>query len=266
VSPVAVVTRLLRVRGYLDRELDAVFDAFDLTTPSFAVLVTLARIAGQDGVSQRRLADELGLTPGTVSVRIDRLVDQGLVVRKADPDSKRSVQIALTPAGHERFEQVVPVHLANSDRLLAALSAEERDLLVGLLRKLLVEFEGSRPASEGDRPLGLLLEPAHVTMRLRQAVGLPPVAGLLVRSVEPRSAAAVAGVRPGDVLVEAGQRPLRSSAALYAAIEDHQACPLPLKALRGGDDLHLSINLGSPTISGRDAGPTGPTTAPQHWV
>jgi DNA-binding MarR family transcriptional regulator len=263
-SPVAVVSRLLRVRAHLDRELEAVFERFDLTGPSFAVLVTLARIAGDGGVSQRHLADELDLTPGTVSVRIDRLVDQGLVVRTVDPDSKRSVQIALTAAGRERFEQTVPVHLANEDRLLAALTSEERELLSDLLRKLLVEFEGSRPTSEADPRLGLLLEPAHVTMRRRQAVGLRPVAGLLVRSVEPGSPAERAGIEPGDVLTTAGGRPLRSSAALYAALEDHHGQGLDLEVLRGSDELAISIALEPAPITGRNARSATPAPSPQH--
>src|SRR5436309_2478772 len=80
---------------------------------SFGVLVTLARIEDEGGVSQRRLMDELGLTSGTISVRIDRLVEQGLVERRPDPESKRSALITLTERGRERFERVVPAHLAN---------------------------------------------------------------------------------------------------------------------------------------------------------
>jgi DNA-binding MarR family transcriptional regulator len=271
-SPVAVVSRVLRLRAHLDRELEAVFDGFGLSAPSFAVLVTLARVAGAGagagagGVSQRRLADELGLTPGTVSVRVDRLADQGLVVRTADPDSKRSVQIALTPAGRELFEQVVPVHLANEDRLLSALTDDERELLAALLRKLLVEFEGSRPAASTDHRLGLLLEPAHVTMRLRRTVGLRPVAGLLVRSVEPGSPAAIAGIEPGDVLTQAGNRLLRSSAALYAAIEDRQGRRLPLGMLRGSEELLVDVDLGTSAITGRNAGPATSTASPRHTL
>jgi len=235
-SPVGIVNRLLRIRAYIDRELDRVFSAYDLTAPSFAVLVTLTRIGGERGVSQRRLADELGLTPGTVSVRIDRLVEQGLVRREADPDSKRSVQVSLTPAGRELFERVVPVHLANEDRVLAALDAGEREQLAGLLRKLLVELEGSHRAT-GDR-LGASLEPAHVAIRRRAAVGLPPVAGLLVRSVEDGGPAARAGIEPGDVLLRAGGAELRSSTALDAALDGG---PMRITVLRGDEERELTL-------------------------
>src|SRR4029453_7387891 len=113
-----------------------------------------------------------------------------------------------------------PAHLDNEARLLTALDDDEQRLLAGLLRKLLVEFEGSTNPADAGSPLGLLPVPAHVTMEMRESIGLPRVAGLLVRGVEPGSPAQAAGVAPGDVLIRAGGRELRSSSSLYAAIQD----------------------------------------------
>src|SRR3954469_21935202 len=123
-GPVAVVARLGRIRGHIDAELDGVFTAHGLTAPSFGVLVTLARVDDGGGVSQRHLMDELGLTSGTISVRMDRLVAQGLVDRRADPGSARNTLISLTPRGRELFERVVPAPPAHERRLLAGLGAE----------------------------------------------------------------------------------------------------------------------------------------------
>lgn len=264
VGSVAVITRLLRLRGHIDAELESVFRAYGLSAPDYGALVTLARISDAGGVSQQRLAEELGLTAGTVSVRVDRLVSQGLAERQADPDSKRSTLVALTAAGRELFERVVPAHLANEERVLAALSADERQLLSGLLRKLLVEFEGSQPAAGSPR-LGLVLAPAHVTIGMRTAVGLPGVAGLLVRSVQPDSAAARADLQPGDVLIKAGGRDLRSSASLYAAVRDGGTSPVQLTVLRGSDQLHTSLQVGRP-VDGRSAAARGPGRAAEHTV
>jgi len=102
-SAVAVVARLARVRAHIDAELDRVFSAHGLSAPSFGVLVTLARVDDGDGVSQRRLMDELGLTSGTISVRMDRLVADGLVDRRPDPASARNTLISLTERGRELF-------------------------------------------------------------------------------------------------------------------------------------------------------------------
>jgi DNA-binding MarR family transcriptional regulator len=253
-TPVAVVSRLARVRDFIDEQLAAVFGNYGLTAPSFAVLVTLARLGGESaGVSQRRLADELSLTPGTVSVRIDRLVEEGLVTREPDPDARRNVLVALTPKGRELFERVVPAHLANEARLLSALAEPERKLLSDMLRKLLVEFEGSVPPEPDGARLGLLLVPAHVTIEMRESVGLPRVPGLLVRAVEPGSAAEAAGIAVADVLIEAGGRELRSSSSLYAAIED--AGPrLQIRLLRGDEEHAVRIPLDTQhRISGRTA-------------
>jgi DNA-binding MarR family transcriptional regulator len=253
-EPVAVVARLALVRDFIDAQLAAVFGNFGLTAPGFAVLVTLARLGGESaGVSQRRLADELSLTPGTVSVRIDRLSEDGLVSRVPDPDARRNVLVALTPKGRELFERVTPAHLANEARLLSGLSADERKLLADLLRKLLVEFEGSEPpAADGGR-LGLQLVPAHVTIEMRESVGLPRVPGLLVRAVEPGSAAEAAGIVPADVLIDADGRELRSSSSLYAAIEDAGE-RLRIRLLRGDQAQVVRVALDPKRpISGRAA-------------
>src|SRR4051795_10646995 len=198
-SPVAVVARLARVRRHIDSALERCFAAHDLSAPTFGVLVTLTRVDDGGGVNQRRLMDELGLTSGTVSVRMDRLVAEGLVDRRADPSSARNTLISLTERGRELFERVVPAHLANERRLLSGLSDDELEALAGLLRKLLVEFEGSQPPEEATLGLGLTLAPAHVAAALREAVGLPPVVGLLVRSVTDGGPADAAGLRTGDV-------------------------------------------------------------------
>ncbi len=259
---VAVLTRLLKLRGHIDAGLQAVFREHGLTGPDFGALVTLARVSGPAGVSQQRLADELALTPGTVSVRIDRLVAGGLAERRPDPASKRSTLVALTPAGQALFERVIPAHLANEERMLAALSGPEREQLSGLLRKLLVEFEGSRPADGAGR-IGLVLAPAHVTISMRAAVGLPPVSGLLVRVVEPGSPAARAGLCPGDVLTRSGPHELRSSTALYAAARDAGPGPVPLTVLRGTSQLELSLELPEP-LDGPAARAAPPGSPPDH--
>jgi DNA-binding MarR family transcriptional regulator len=243
-APVGIVARLARVRGRIDRELDPVFAAHGLGAASFAVLVTLARIGEAGGVSQRRLMDELGLTSGTISVRMDRLVDQGLVARQPDPESRRNTLITLTERGRELFEQVVPAHLANERRLLSALDDEERELLAALLRKLLVEFEGSRPQASRPR-LGLSVAPAHVAMAMRESVGLPAVPALLVRGVDLDGPACRAGVRTGDMLLRAGERDLRSVAALYAALEDAAGERLELRLLRGAEETGVTVALES---------------------
>jgi DNA-binding MarR family transcriptional regulator len=242
VSPVEVIARLQRLRGYLDQELEATFAEYGLTGPSFAVLADLTRLGGR--VPQRALMDELRLTSGTVSVRIDRLIESGLVTREPDPHDARGALVSITDAGRELFERCAPAHLANEQRLLAALSDDERAELTQLLRKLLISFEGTRTLQGGLPHLGLTLAPAHVAIEMRRAVGLPERTGLLVRSVADEGAAAASGIEVGDVLTKAEGRELRSIATLFAALRAAVGRRrIKLSLVRGARELEVTVPL-----------------------
>ena len=247
VSSVGIIGRLERLRAIIDEEQEAVFAEHGISNPTFTTLVTLVRINRPGGISQRRLADEMGLTPGTVSARVDRLVADGLVIRAPDPADKRGSLVTLASRGRDLFEAVVPAHLANQVRLIGSLTPDEQATLAGLLRKLLVAFEGSAELEHLPVRLGLTLAPVHVALAMQRAVGLPEHPGLLVRAAEELSPAAAAGLAEGDILTEAGGTPLRSVSALYSAISD--ALPvgvLELRVRRGLKDRTVSVPLGAP--------------------
>lgn len=246
VSSIGIISRLARLRANIAEEQEAVFAEHGISNPTFSMLVTLVRINQPGGISQRRLASEMGLTPGTVSARVDRLIADDLVVRSPDPADKRGSLVALTECGRDLFEAVVPAHLANQVRLLGSLSAEEQATLAGLLRKLLVAFEGSAELESLPVRLGLTLAPVHVALAMQRAVGLPERPGLLVRSAEEQSPAAAAGLAEGDILTEAGGTPLRSVSGLYSAITDAlPAGRLELRVRRGLKDRTVSVPLGA---------------------
>lgn len=57
-------------------------------------------------VAAGHLASELGLTSGTVTVLIDRLVQHGYASRRASPDDRRKVLVGLEPATYAAFARV----------------------------------------------------------------------------------------------------------------------------------------------------------------
>ena len=137
VAPVGVVSRVARLAARFSQALEANFAGHGLTKADFEALAALRRSGTPYRLSQTRLMRELSLTPGTVSVRIARLVERGFVERLAADDDRRGVVVALLPAGERAFEDVVDDHLATERRLLAALDPGEQELLAGLLRRLL---------------------------------------------------------------------------------------------------------------------------------
>jgi serine protease Do len=98
----------------------------------------------------------------------------------------------------------------------------------------------------GDAPtrprLGVALAPPRASRRLRAAVGLPEREGLLVRGVEPDSAAANAGLERGDLLVAAGGRALHGFDDLFDALEAAES-PLTLTVVRGTEEREVATHF-----------------------
>jgi len=84
--------------------------------------------------------------------------------------------------------------------------------------------DGARSNSEGtneDGMLGLYLQ--EITPSLRQRTGYEGEGQVFVRKVRPGSDADRAGLQPGDVLLEADQRPVTSTQDVEAALADGKA-------------------------------------------
>lgn len=261
-APVAIIARFNRLNRTINAELETTFGEYGLNAAEFYSLVTLVRLDDPDGVSQRRLMRALNLSSGTVSTRVDRLAERGLVTRDVDPADRRNSRVALTAEGLALFERATPAHIATENRILAGLDPEQRTQLVELLRTLLVSLEGT--SSEPTFPrLGFTLAPAHVTMAIRRAAGLPETVGLIVRAVEPGSRAEQAGVLVGDVLTHAGRKPLRSIAGLYAAVANAiETGELTLGVLRG-ESTPVTLRLDPRPRPGDQAQPGNVSPSPR---
>jgi DNA-binding MarR family transcriptional regulator len=244
-SPVGIVTRLARVRGHLDAGLQQVFDRYDLTAADFAVIVTLRRAGAPYRLPQTQLVAQLGLTSGTVSVRVDRLVSRSVVGREDAPDDRRVQLVRLTGEGLRLFDEIAPVHLANEDRLLSALGPAERAELAGLLRRLLASFENS--TARVIAPLGAALLPAHIARSRRAGVGLTDPPGLLVAAPPlAGTPAAAAGLQQGDLITTVNDCEVRSCIALEELLSGAPAgVPLCLSILRADQPRRLQLTLAS---------------------
>jgi DNA-binding MarR family transcriptional regulator len=217
VGPVGIVYRVSRLAAHFGAAIDKVFADAGLSNPEFSVLANLRRAGHPYRLTQRQLMDQLGLSSGTISVRIDQLSERGLVRRDPDPGDGRSVRVTLTEKGERLFDSVAPEHLANEARLVAALDPAEQAQLARLLKVLLIEFEpvvGARP----DRSLGFTAAPAHDGHARRAQAGLPLTPGLLIEQVEPGGAAEAAGLQRGDLLLGTRERDIRSLTRLGEAI------------------------------------------------
>jgi serine protease Do len=91
--------------------------------------------------------------------------------------------------------------------------------------------------------LGVALAPGHVARRMRRAVGLPELDGLLVRDVVDGSPAKRAGLAGGDLIVAAGGQPVRTVDDLFDALQAAGTGTIELKLVRGTEERTVQVPL-----------------------
>lgn len=140
-TPMAVVGRVLRLSGLLQRSVEEVLRPFGLCLWQFDVLATLRRTGAPYQLSPTELMREVMLSSGAMTNRIDRLETMELVERKPDPSDRRSVQIALTRKGKRLVDRAIAVRFDEASSVVARLTATERSSLEQSLKKLLMAVQ-----------------------------------------------------------------------------------------------------------------------------
>jgi len=141
VGPMGTLGRLKRLHDYLSAGLAEVYKVHGLTAASFDVLATLRRSGAPYALSPSALIGWTMVTSGTMTNRLDRLEQAGLIERRANPEDGRGSVVALTGAGFELIDRVVSDHVANQHRLIAALPETLRGAFDEGLRVWLAGFE-----------------------------------------------------------------------------------------------------------------------------
>ena len=82
------------------------------------------------------LGPKVWLTPGSISVAVDRLVKKGLVSRKNHPGDRRVRQVELSRKGRALITRGFREHAGAMETVVSVLSKNERLTLLRLLKKL----------------------------------------------------------------------------------------------------------------------------------
>ena len=97
-------------------------------------------------MSAGALADELSVTPPTLTRIMDRLVRNSLVGREVDPQDRRCVRHRLTPEGMATVEGIERTGRAAFYDILRRLTPEQLERVVLALRDLLAAIETAQRA------------------------------------------------------------------------------------------------------------------------
>ncbi|WP_412776789.1 MarR family winged helix-turn-helix transcriptional regulator [Thalassospira lucentensis] len=138
------VTRLMR-RNFMRHA-----DAFGLTQ---AQMQAMAYVARKQGIRQVTLADMLEIQPITTARLIDKLVEEGLVERRPDPDDRRAVQLFVTTKADKLLERIYVVAAAAREDAMTGITPDMQDMLVyalGQMHDNLIAVEQSAKSPDAD--------------------------------------------------------------------------------------------------------------------
>lgn len=100
---------------------------------SVAEMHTLEGVGLYSSRTMSETAATLGVTTGTLTVAVDRLVRKGYIERRRDPGDRRVVRIQLTKKGKLAYRMHNKFHTLLVDRLTDPLNEKERQILLDIL-------------------------------------------------------------------------------------------------------------------------------------
>lgn len=125
---------LLSVSAAIDRDCAARLGEHDLSEGKFVLLFLLD--GEKDGLSPHELAEQAGVTRGTVTGLLDGLERSGFVRRGSNEIDRRKLTVRLTASGAALAKGLTGEHGRWIGALFSDLSATERETLRNLLAKV----------------------------------------------------------------------------------------------------------------------------------
>lgn len=89
-----------------------------------------------DSMGVKQLAERLDITPGGVTRIVTSLEEKGLIERRISPEDRRSVDVYLTPKGHEMVADIRQEWLELHGEILNQIEPEYREPVLQAMEKL----------------------------------------------------------------------------------------------------------------------------------
>ena len=116
--------RLLKASRTIEAELrENLRLEFASTLPRFDVMAALSRY--DEGLKMSQLSNVLRVSNGNVTGIVDRLAEDGLLVRVPVPGDRRASLVRMTQRGHEEFARQAAAHEAWINEMLEDFSVSE---------------------------------------------------------------------------------------------------------------------------------------------
>ena len=118
----ADITRRFKASGY------------DFQPEHFMILIFLSR---NGETNQKSISRGAFKSQATITRAIDKLVDNGLVVKKMDPEDRRNNQVRITEKGKKAYNELQKIYLNREEEVLKGISQDDLDRTLLVLQKII---------------------------------------------------------------------------------------------------------------------------------
>jgi MarR family transcriptional regulator, 2-MHQ and catechol-resistance regulon repressor len=125
--------KLMRCTATVVNRVNARLQTFGLTFSQFSVLESLYHLGP---MCQKDLGGKLLQTGGNITMVVNNLEKQGLVLRLREEGDKRFMVVHLTWRGTQLIQEIFPQHLEDVRQCFGVLSYEELQQFDQLLRRV----------------------------------------------------------------------------------------------------------------------------------
>ncbi|MFW0782947.1 MarR family winged helix-turn-helix transcriptional regulator [Gordonia sp. CPCC 206044] len=125
---------MTRASAILVKETNRAMAPLGLKVRGYSVLAAVCD--EDDGITQRRLAADVGLDPSQIVALVDDLEGRNLVMRTIDPDDRRNKLIVATEPGRELCGKARTISNDVAERHIAGNDAEHIDAVRNLLHHM----------------------------------------------------------------------------------------------------------------------------------
>jgi DNA-binding MarR family transcriptional regulator len=107
-----------------------------LSGQQYTILITIAHHQDQEGFGIIQVAEHLRLSGAFVTIEVNKLVEAGLVRKRANPMDRRRVLLTILPKARELLDRVSRIQRPSHDTIFGGLSADEFRMLRNIIPRL----------------------------------------------------------------------------------------------------------------------------------
>ena len=133
VRALTVYTQMMRSTNKVTEEMHQHLLERKITLSQFGVLEALFHLGP---LCQKEIGEKILKTSGNMTMVIDNLEKQDLVIRMKDEEDRRKMTVVLTQKAYDLIEEIFPLHDRIAEDIFTILTDKELNTLSRLLKKI----------------------------------------------------------------------------------------------------------------------------------